>query len=419
MKSTRRGALIGGMSALAFTPLSREPAAQTRKIDAIHGLPADMYQAVTQGFNAATSDTSVKLEAPAQTYEELTQRVLRGAVGGGVPDVAFQGINRVSWIVEKGWGTPLQKLVSSPDEWSAMGYLPAMLDLGRVGSATYGLPFAVSTPMIFYNASLVKAAGGDPDKFPSDWDGIISLARRIKALGDNNIGLHYAYFDLSGNFSFIALVQSLGGRMATADNKNVAFDGAEGFEALELMYRFGEVMVDMSHSQAMQAFTAGKLGMLVTSSAATSQVERDAGGKFMPRGAMFPRRSESARLPAGGAVAMILARDPERIAAAWNYVKYATGPIGQTIMVKQAGYAPGNSLAVAQLESFYTEHPLHRVSIGQLPYMGSWYAFPGENSIKITTVIRDHLQRVVTRKAQPREVLADMAKDVRGLMPRS
>ena len=58
----------------------------------------------------------------------------------------------------------------------------AAVSVGLVGGKQYGVGLAMSTPVIYYNADLVKRAGGDPDKFPTTWDGIIDLAKRIEAL---------------------------------------------------------------------------------------------------------------------------------------------------------------------------------------------------------------------------------------------
>jgi multiple sugar transport system substrate-binding protein len=38
----------------------------------------------------------------------------------------------------------------------------------------------------------VKQAGGDPDHFTSDWDGMIKLAQKINALGGDIRGMTYS-----------------------------------------------------------------------------------------------------------------------------------------------------------------------------------------------------------------------------------
>jgi multiple sugar transport system substrate-binding protein len=76
----------------------------------------------------------------------------------------------------------------------------------------------------------------------------------------------------------------------------------------------------------------------------------------------------------------MFARDPAKQRAAWEYVKFATGPVGATLMVKATGYFPANALPAkdpALLGDFYKQSPNHQTAIGQLPMLTAWYAFPG------------------------------------------
>jgi multiple sugar transport system substrate-binding protein len=57
----------------------------------------------------------------------------------------------------------------------------------------------------------------------------------------------------------------------------------------------------------------------------------------------------------------------------------------------------------------------------QLPLLTKGYAFPGDNGLKITDVIKDHLNTIIsgTRTKEPEAVLADMTADVQKLLPKS
>lgn len=44
--------------------------------------------------------------------------------------------------------------------------------------------------------------------------------------------------------------------------------------------------------------------------------------------------------------------------------------------------------------------------------------FPGQNALKITDVINDHLQTVVNRTKEALPTLKQMTADVQGLLPR-
>ena len=68
-------------------------------------------------------------------------------------------------------------------EWLLRTTLPTPttdLALGTVDKKIYGVPFNASNPIVYFNADLVKKAGGDPEKFPSTFEEIIALATKIK-----------------------------------------------------------------------------------------------------------------------------------------------------------------------------------------------------------------------------------------------
>ena len=118
---------------------------------------------------------------------------------------------------------------------------------------------------------------------------------------------------------------------------------------------------------------------------------------------------------------MMFAKTPAKQQAAWEYIKFATGPLGATTMVKGTGYFPANVIPANDpnmLKPFYEKNPNHLTAIKQMSVLTGWYAFPGENGLKITDVIKDHLQTVVSKNAKPEAALADMATAVQNLLPR-
>ena len=57
-------------------------------------------------------------------------------------------------------------------------------------------------------------------------------------------------------------------------------------------------------------------------------------------------------------------------------------------------------------------------SLSQQPLMTAWYAFPGENNLKIIQAIKDRLQTVVDKSAAPEAALTAMSADVTKLLPK-
>jgi multiple sugar transport system substrate-binding protein len=180
-------------------------------------------------------------------------------------------------------------------------------------------------------------------------------------------------------------------------------------------------MPDLTPEASRAAFFAGKLGIWTESTSLLNVADNGVAGKFKWRTAIFPVPGPNARLPTGGASSMLFASDPVAQENAWKYMKFITGPVGATIMVKGTGYMPPNSLPAndpAMLKTYYETRPNYLTSLSQQPYMTAWYAFPGENNLKIIQVIKDRLQTVVDKSAEPQAALAAMAADVQKLMPK-
>jgi multiple sugar transport system substrate-binding protein len=386
------------------------------------GLFKEPIEAAVAAFSKAHPDIKVTLLGPQQDYEQIVQHNLRAAITDTLPDVAIHGMNRQRVLVERGIARPIDELIKNDPGFARLGITDKSLSVGQVQGRQYGIGMAMSTPVIYFNADLVKRAGGDPDRFPADWDGVIQLARKIEDLGGGARGIFFSW-QITGNWMWQALVFSHGGTMLTADEKKTAFEGPAGQAGMRVLTRLVEEanMQNTTFQAAAPDFIAGRLGMIVDSSAQIGRFNRDVGSAFPVKVAKFPLGAANGRIPTGGAAVMLLAKDPAKQKAAWELMKFLTGPEGATIIVKATGYVPATDLPAKHpdmLGAFYANSPNHRVAMEQLPLVTAWYAFPGEHGVKITDVIKDHLQTVVDKSAKGDAVLTRMAADVQPLLPR-
>ncbi len=429
--STRRGALalMGGASAaMAMPGIVR---AQAVEIQAHYSMPAifkEAQDAVLAAFSAKNPDVKVTYVNPTPTYEDGAQLLLRNAATNTMPEVSFQGLNRLRMFAERGVAVDLKPLLDREGDLAKLGYSPAILGLGFHAKVQCGLPFATSNPISYYNANLFRRAGLDPDRFPTTWDDVISHSRRIKALGDGNEGMFFRW--PGDDWMFSALLYGHGGRMLNEAETDVAFNGPEGLAALRLfdrMVKEGQMPnltgASGTATQDLQAFAAGKLGQMFRTTAQVRSIANSVGSNFELRTTVMPVIDPvKGRLPTGGAGAMITTKDPRKQEAAWRFVKFATSAEGTTLMVKNTGYVPCNQLAIDDptwLSDFYKANPLFQAATRQVHLMIPWYAFPGQNSVRVTQVMIDNLARIAEQKATPEQVLADMATEVRRLIPRA
>ncbi len=381
----------------------------------------DLMENIGREFTARHPHVKVTFRAPEEGYEQIMQRNLRDSITNSLPDVAFHGLNRQRTLLERNIPVNLKPFMDADPRIAEQGYSPSLLSLGQVGNQQTGIGFAMSTPILYFNGNLVREAGGNPDKLPTTWDEVIKLAAAMHDPSKNRTGMFFDW-TITGNWSWQGLVLSHGGSMLNADETKVAFGDQPGQRSIQLLRRMVDEgkMPDIRPETMFQDFFAGRMGLSMQSTAQLGRYNREVGGRFPVLCARYPLSAQNARLPAGGNVAMMFTKDPARQRAAWDFIKFATGPVGATMMVKATGYMPGTTLPAQRkdmLADFYAQNPNHLISIRQQDVITGWYAFPGQNALKITDVINDHLQTVVSRKEAPAAVLQKMTADVQALIP--
>lgn len=377
------------------------------------------YDAIIEAF--ARREPAIRVNTvTSPNYEEGAQLILRQAATNQLPDLTYQGFNRLRIFTERRLALDLAPYVAR-EGGAAAGYTPAILGLGAAGGIQAGLPYAASNPITYWNADLAARAGQSPDTFPSRWDDVFAWARAVRDRGEAD-GF---YFNVGGDdWMFQALVLGHGGRLMTADETDIAFDGPEGLAALTLLDRMikegGMPNLGMTGSQ--QAFVAGRLGATMRSTAVLRNIIGSVGRNFTLRTTAMPViDAERGRLPTGGAAGMITARDEAKREAAWKFLRFSTSAEGTAIMVVNTGYVPMNQIAIddeRHLGAFYRENPLFLAAVRQLPISVPWFAFPGANGVRITQAIVNNQQRIVEQRATPAEALRDMAAEVRRMLPR-
>ena len=381
-----------------------------------------LMEDMARAFEAKHPNIKITYRAPEAGYEEIMQRNLRDAVTNSLPDVAYHGLNRQRTLEERGIPVDLKPFLDADPETKDLGFSPTLLSLGQVGGKQTGIGFSLSTPILYYNADLVKAAGGDPEKLPSSWDEVIKLAAAMHDPGKGITGMFYDW-TITGNWAWQALVLSHGGGFLDETETQVRFTEAEGRQGTRVLRRLVDEgkMPDIKPEVMFQDMFGGRMGISMQSTAQLGRYNREIGGRFKLVCGRYPLSSDKARLPAGGNVGMMFTKDAAKQKAAWEYIKFATGPIGATMMVNATGYMPATSLPAQRedmLAKFYRDNPNHMISIRQQDVITGWYAFPGQNALRITDTINDSLQTIVAKRGEVDATLDAMGKAVQGMLPR-
>ncbi|TPM34537.1 ABC transporter substrate-binding protein [Mesorhizobium sp. B2-3-5] len=385
------------------------------------GFFKNVMDTISKKFMEENPDIKIQFASPSATYEEGIQTILRQAGTDEMPDITFIGLNRLRMLNERNVPVDLGPLVKKEGNMAELGFSDTILKLAQVNGKQVGLAFATSNPIMYYNADLVKAAGGDPDNPPKTWDEVIALGGKIKALGNGVDGIDFRW--QGDDWMFSALLFGAGGKMLNEDESKVAFNGPEGGKAVEILQRMVKEggMPVFTKPAGEQAFAAGKVGFEFQTTGALVNTIKNVGDKFTLRTAKIPLIDPvNGHLPTGGNAVVILTKDAAKQDAAWKFAKFAAGPYGASVVVPGTGYVPNNELAAKSsdyLGDFYKKNPLFQAGLSQMPRMIPWYAFPGTNGVKVTQTIVDNLSRIVDQSASPKDALADAAGDVEGMLP--
>jgi len=429
MRISRRTA--GGFIAAAALGLSGLARAETITLDVIHAWPGHnpFYEQVSEAFTKAHPDITIKFRASPPSYDEGHQALMRGIITNQLPDVYFSGFHLLPEVVaalkKRNRALDLKPFIDAEGaDWLKANYEPTVLGLGQVNNVQYGMAFNASTPVIFYNADLVKKAGGNPDQFPNDWNALIELAAKIGKLGSGNAAVNGMAFDVHAwpdDWLWRSLIMQQGEPIMNADGKTVAFGGASGLQALQLARRFvtDGAMELRDFDQSRQQFVAGKIGFIFSSPNGARAFSDLVGDRFDLRSAVYPIANRaSGKIPTGGNAAMILATDKKRQQAAWEFIKFATGPEGQKLAVLGSGYMPTNKRALAPqyLGEFYKKNPNWETSLHQIQFAAPWGGYPGNNGVQVWRTQRDLIGSVMRGDMSPRDGLARMVAETNTLL---
>jgi len=409
-----RAAAFGG---LAFGCI-HVAAAEDITLDVMYPWPElkSFQEPLAEQFMKENPDIKIKFRLSPADYTEANLAIARGSLTGDLPDVYFSGYSELKSMVEtlskRGQFVPLTPFISAEkSDWVAENFGSALFSLGRVNGTQYAIPFNASTPIVYFNADLVKKAGHDPNAFPKDWEGIIALAKDINALSNDVNGLDFSVGSISSDWVWQATVLSLGGAMVSADGAGVGFNDKIGLEAMKLLQRISletKMNVATTGSAFQQQFFAGKLGLFVASPSSIANFTRSVGGRFEMRTAPFPIVAKEGGLPTGGNAVAIIAKDEAHKAAAWRYVEYLTGPDAQAYVAKSTGYMPTNLKAGESLKDFYGQNPTYATAFKQVGVARPWYSYPRGNSKEIWSVQRKIFDQLQRGNIPPEQALKDL-----------
>lgn len=224
--------------------------------------PANSSQKYWDKLAAAfeKKNPGIKVDVSVYSWSDVDAKVKKMVADGHAPDMAQ--IGAYSDYAASGKLYSANDLLSIPVQ---SDFLPQLADAGEVSRVQYGMPFASSTRLLFYNKTLFDKAGLTP---PQTWAQLQADARALKARG---VKIPYALPLGPEEAQAETMMWMLsGGSGYTDDVGTYSLDSPQNVKTFEWLKNdlVGQGLTGptppakLDRAQAFAAFTRGDVGML-------------------------------------------------------------------------------------------------------------------------------------------------------------
>ncbi|KKB12298.1 glycerol-3-phosphate ABC transporter substrate-binding protein [Devosia geojensis] len=385
------------------------------------GIGAEATRKLINEFMAANPNVTVE----GVPYSSADASRIQADLAAGLPvDLVQTVFSDLDFAVTNFGAQALEDIIPA-EELTAhfAGMHPNGLKLGVLNGKTYGLAYTFSTPVLFYNADLFRAAGLDPDQPPKTWAAVKEAALTIEEKTDAEGFAAGITGPSAGDWLFQGVIRSNGGEVISRDRTTLKFAEPEAVEAVAMLRDLYDAGVydSLDIAAAMEGMAAGNFGMYLQTSAVQGVLVAGAENNFELRASTMPSFGDKPVRPNNsGSALTIHTTDPLKQRAAWELMKFLTSEHGYTIITSEIGYLPLRPAIVDDpqyLGDWIKAHPLVQPNLEQLDVLEPWDPMPGPNYRQIVKTMMDSVEMAVFGGADVQATLADAQANAQALMP--
>lgn len=358
------------------------------------------FEKMASEFEKANPGTDIKIEVV--NWDNLQQKLTTDITGGTNSDLALIGTR---WLVEYAKSDLVEPLDSYMNDDFRKRFIGTFLSPGQIDGKTLGLPIAASARAMYYNKTLLEAAGAEP---PKTWDDVKAVAEKVKAKG-GAFGYGLQGKEIETDVYFYYPFWSYGGELLTADGKS-GVNSEAGLKALTLYKELIDQGLTQpeptsaSREDVQNQFKQGRVAMMITAPFLASQIKTEAPDlKY----GVIPVPSGSTQATYAVTDSIIMFKNSKHKDVAWKFLDYIFTAQPRIEFTKQEGFLP-TTVAEASDEYFANNAEL-KVFVDLLP--GAKFAPLIANWEGMAAAVSRHLQAAYLGKEEPKAALEAAAAD--------
>jgi len=359
--------------AFAWPKGSRQPVEDRNIVfwHAMGGPIGDVLNAMVAEFNSTRTDFRVVPQSMGN-YNALSQKLLASVIAGNQPHLAQAYQAWTAKFVKGGLLTALDTFITDRKKYLEDFY-PVLVEDNTYDGRLMSLPFNKSTPVIYYDKDMFRAAGLDPEKPPATWDEFAAACVKISRPADAKNPRGIKGFVSGVNVSdFECFLYQNGGTLFSSGtqvrplfNSKEALETVRFFLDLKYLARAADYYIGSGFefqndflSQQSAMFT----GSCVTRTYLVGKITFNWGV------AALLRKKKKAGLIYGTNIVLFKKGSRRKQQAAWDFIEWFTNPANQAAWAIKTGYLPArrSSLDLPAMKAYLAKDPNALVIIRQL-----------------------------------------------------
>ena len=339
------------------------------------GVNGQAIDALVKKFNDENK-YGIKVESQYQgEYDDSLNKLKSAQIGNMGADLVQVYEVGTRFMIESGWTVPLQKMIDA-DKYDVSQIEPNLSAYYTIDDKLYSMPFNSSTPIMYYNKDMFDKAG--ITDVPNSLEGIDKIGEQLMSKGGASevmsLGIYGWFFEELIGKQGLNYANNGNGRDKTATAVEFDKNGA----AKNILTEWQKLnkdgyapIVGKGGDAGLADFSAGKSAITLGSTASLKQILQDVNGKFNVGTAYFPKVKESDKggVSIGGASLWALDnKDPKKLRATWEFVKFLISPESQAYWNAQTGYFPVTTKSQDEqtFKDNIAQYPQFQTAIDQL-----------------------------------------------------
>ncbi|MCX7796327.1 MAG: ABC transporter substrate-binding protein [bacterium] len=333
-------------------------------------------------FESQYPNIQVEQQFISNSYDEMAEKVLASIAGKATPNVAQVGQRHgIPQYVDSGALLPAGSMLDKND---ISDILPGLWSRYTYKGRFWAVPFASSTPGLWYNKNLFRRAGLNPNRAPKNWEELVSFAKRLTSdtNGDGKIDQWGIGFSEDVPWYYRPMVIQNGGVIFDKNTGKPMINSKESIETLQffqdLVFKY-RVMPPLQHNSSARDFVNGLYGMLYRSTSVRVSLKKEVGDRFELGLGFLPGKKRVA-VGVGGNALVLFKSTPEKEDASLKLIKFLTDTRRTVEMGLETGYVAVRKSAQKQSEiiNLRKNDPIADTIYKQIDYIKDSGINPGD-----------------------------------------